>query len=67
MSLATFDKDTKDLEAFEVEFAQTKVNYEEEFNKLEEMEGYLTYTTKEIDLTNTEKKEIRNKQNELEN
>jgi len=31
------------------------------------MEGYLTYTAKEIDLTNTEKKEIRNKQNELEN
>lgn len=27
LSLATFDKDTKDLEAFEVDFAQTQVNY----------------------------------------
>ena len=45
---------------------QTQANYEEEFRKLEEMESYLTYTAKEIDLTNAEKREIRNKQNEVE-
>lgn len=65
-ALATFDSDTKELESFEVEFVQTQANYEEEFRKLEEMESYLTYTAKEIDLTNAEKREIRNKQNEVE-
>ena len=65
-ALATFDLDAKELESFEVEFVQTQANYEEEFRKLEEMEGYLTYTAREIDLTNAEKREIRNKQNEVE-
>lgn len=31
------------------------------------MESYLTYCAGEIDHTNNEKKEIRNKQNEVEN
>jgi hypothetical protein len=31
------------------------------------MEAYLTYTAGEIDQTNEEKKEIRSKQNEVEN
>lgn len=61
LALATFDKDTKDLEAFEENFAKTQVNYEEEFTKLGEMESYLTYSAGEIDHTNNEKKEIRNK------
>ena len=67
LALATFDKDTKDLEEFKLEFEKTQQNYQEEFSKLEEMEAYLTYTVGEIDQTNEEKKEIRNKQNEVEN
>lgn len=30
------------------------------------MESYLTYTSREIDFTNTEKKDIRAKQNDVE-
>ena len=60
-AIENFQKDTEDLESFETNVKSTKQNYEDEFEKLDALEEYLTFKADEIDFTNTAKREIRNK------
>ena len=64
-AIIKYDRESEELAQFETTVKTTKNNYQEEFEKLDTLEEYLSFKADEIDFTNTAKREIRNKQNEV--
>ena len=64
-AIIKYDRESEELSQFETTVKTTKNNYQEEFEKLDTLEEYLSFKADEIDFTNTAKREIRNKQNEV--